>query len=406
MAREKLPWGIGVVLLEGPMTLEELTTAVETSPFVSSSLPRTSRMPSRHRRRMERLSEDVAALVQAGWVVQQGDHFALTELGKIEVDQLATNARSMMEAAVRMLRALGEPKAASVVTLAAQALLALLKLPAGLLSGSVGLINDSIDTLLDLLSSLLVYLGVRFDRERLVSILLVVFMLGTGAFTLYEAVNRFLVPYVPRVGWFPFAVAISSAIAGAGLWTYQRYVGLKSGLMSFVAESVDSRNHIFVALGVTAGLAASLLHFGLLDMFVGLAVAALILWSAIELALALVRSSPERPLDLSHYGFWVEGVYEQQRDAYFRDWMLFLVDRGEAQTRGDLAAQLRQVSDLRDNPWLRAVGLNRQIMGDTAQEESLDSLFCEGWVLDQKPLALTSKGRKQLRRRIGRHRRH
>lgn len=48
---------------------------------------------------------------------------------------------------------------------------------------------------------------------------------------------------------------------------------LQNGLMAFIAESVDSRNHVIVALAVTAGLAASLLRFGLLDMLVGLAVA-------------------------------------------------------------------------------------------------------------------------------------
>jgi divalent metal cation (Fe/Co/Zn/Cd) transporter len=35
----------------------------------------------------------------------------------------------------------------------------------GLLSGSVGLLNDSLDTILDLLSSLLVYLGVGIRQN-------------------------------------------------------------------------------------------------------------------------------------------------------------------------------------------------------------------------------------------------
>jgi len=50
--------------------------------------------------------------------------------------------------------------------------LAALKLPAGLLSGSVGLLNDATDTLLDGISSLLVYAGLRFDRERTVNVVL------------------------------------------------------------------------------------------------------------------------------------------------------------------------------------------------------------------------------------------
>jgi hypothetical protein len=319
MSREKIPWGIGLYLLDGPLTIEEIKNNYETNPFASSRQSGfytglyTNR--ARHRRRLERLSEDLARLVQVGWVTQEGDRYALTESGREQVSRKAANAQSYLEEVSKRLRALFRPEVASKVTLIVQTFLAVIKLPAGLISGSVGLLNDSADTILDLLSSLLVYLGIRFNKERLVSILLVVFMLGTGGFTLYEAVHRFLTPYVPEVDWFPFVAALLSALAGLLLWTYQRYVGLQNGLMAFIAESVDSRNHVIVALAVTAGLVASLLHFGLLDMLVGLAVAVLILWSAIDLAVDLMRSSSGQ-VDLSRYGFWLQHVYEQGRETY------------------------------------------------------------------------------------------
>lgn len=55
--------------------------------------------------------------------------------------------------------------------------------------------------------------------------------------------------------------------------------------MAFITGSVDSRNHVSVAQGVTAGLMGSLLQFGLLDMLIGLVVALLILWSAVNWSL-------------------------------------------------------------------------------------------------------------------------
>jgi len=309
-----------------------------------------------------------------------------------------------METAGRKLRALEEPVVASKVTLAVQSLLALVKLPAGLLSGSVGLLNDSFDTLLDLLSSLLVYLGVRYNRERLISTLLVVSMLVTGGFTLFEAVRRFFVPYLPKVDWFPFAAAGLSALTGLGLSTYQRYVGLHSGSMAFIAESIDARNHVIVSLGVTAGLVASLLRFSLLDMLVGLAVAVLILWSAVGLALDLLRASPEKPVDLSRYGFWLQGVYEQRREAYLRGWMLALIEGGEARTRSELAGCIRQAVDFRENPWLESVGLDWRLVSDAVIEASLDELFSGGWVSDHEPLALSPKGEEYVRREFRDHR--
>jgi hypothetical protein len=174
--------------------------------------------------------------------------------------------------------------------------------------------------------------------------------------------------------------------------------------MAFIAESVDSRNHVIVALAVTAGLIASLLHFGLLDMLVGLVVAILILWSAIELAIELVRSSGGQ-VDLSRYGFWLQHVYEQGRETYLRDWMLAIVDRREVATRGELAAHIRQAVDFQDNPWLRSVGLNRQLLADSVIEQGLNELFSDGWVVDREPLALSLKGKGYVERHTGRHRR-
>jgi hypothetical protein len=399
MLTQKVSRGVAMCLLGGPLTLEGIKAGVESSPFATSLRPGPGRKEVRDRRRAIKLSDGLTELIRAGWVVQQEECFALTPLGRTEAGRAAEEVRTSINAASRTLRALVQPEAASKVTLAVQVILAAIKLPAGLLSGSVGLLNDSADTILDLLSSLLVYLGIRFDSERLVSILLVVFMLATGGFTLFEAVSRFLVPSVPQVDWFPFVAAVLSALAGLVLWTYQRYVGLHSNLMAFIAESVDSRNHVIVALGVTAGLAASLLHFSLLDMLVGLAVAVLILWSAVELAIELVRSSPEKPVDLSHYGFWLQGVYEHGREAYLRGLMLSLIHYHEVRTREELAARIRQAVDLRDNPWLKPVGLDRQLVADPILEQSLNELFSGGWVVDQEALVLSERGKEYLKRR-------
>jgi hypothetical protein len=298
-----LKWGVGLYLLDGPMTREQILSSDTNNPFASPRQLGTYGHGRGQQRRAQRLSDNLAALIKAGWVTLDGDAFVLTSLGREQVTQARDKALVSLTGLSHWLRSLVQPDTASRVILIVQVSLALIKLPAGLLSGSVGLLNDSLDTILDLVSSLLVYLGLRFNRERLVSALLVVFMLVTGSLTLYEAVQRLVTPCVPKVDWFSFGAALLSAVAGLVLWTYQRYIGKSSGLMAFITESVDSRNHVIVAVSVTAGLAASALQFGLLDMVVGLAVALLILWSAIELAVDLLRSSSDGQIDLARYGF-------------------------------------------------------------------------------------------------------
>jgi Cation efflux family len=405
MSKQKVPWGIGMILLDGPLTMEEIKTEAEKNPFASSVPPGPSGRQMRHRRHAGRAPNDLAELIQAGWVIQDGDRYMLTTLGREQASRAKEEAISALSLVGDKLRSLTQPESASKVTLIVQILLALIKLPAGLLSGSVGLLNDSLDTILDLFSSLLVYLGIRFNKERLVSILLVVFMIITGGFTLYEAVQRFFTPYVPKVDWFPFAAALLSAIAGLVLWTYQRYVGIQSGLMAFITESVDSRNHVIVALGVTAGLVASLLQFGLLDMLVGLAVALLILWSAIELVVDLVRSSADGQVDLTRYGFWLQGVYERARKGFLKNLALSLVESQQVETKPELLERVRRFVDFKDNPWMQAVGLGRQLATDPLIEQTLDEIFKQGWVIDQEPLILSEEGKKYIRKKPNRRRR-
>jgi hypothetical protein len=372
-----LRWGVCGYLLDGPKTLEALNAIAQDVPCPFLPQPGFYRRGRWKARGLERLPADLDALVRASWVTHESGTFALTDQGRELFNQRMEHVRRTLAWVGGRAACYFRPEVASIVTLVVQALLALVKLPAGLLSGSVGLLNDSADTVLDLASSVLVYLGVRFNRERAVSVLLVVFMLGTGGFTLYQAVHRLFSPYVPHVDWFPFAAAILSAAAGLALWTYQRYVGLQSGLMPFITESVDSRNHVFVALSVTAGLAASLLNFGLLDMLVGLAVAVLILWSAVELALDLVHASAGSGPDLSRYGFWLDGLYHHVRNAHVREVMLDLIDHQAVQTKAELVDRTRQAFDYRNNEWMRLFGLDRQFAGDADIERALQGLVSD-----------------------------
>jgi hypothetical protein len=275
--------------------------------------------------------------------------------------------------------------------------LAAFKLPAALLSGSVGLLNDAIDTLLDGLSSLLVYLGIRSDKERVINVVLVTLMLVTGFLTLYEAARRFFVPSKPEVDWFAFLAVILSALVCLALWAYQRYVGLRSGIMALITQSVDSRNHVIVAASVTTGLVASLLRFPLLDTLVGLGVALLILKSAIELAVETVRSLGKEEIDLSRFEFGIAATFQRFLQSQLRDWMLYLVDKQGIGTRAELVARASQALDLNQIPAVRAMELAKgQPQAAGLVEQSLAELFRRGWLSGEELLMVTDAGKKHL----------
>jgi ribosomal protein S19E (S16A) len=334
-------------------------------------------------------------LLERGWITRDGELYALTPQGRAAVEKRMSEL-GQIGAAVRKFLV---PQNVSKVTLGIHLGLAAIKIPAALLSGSVGLLNDALDTLLDAISSMLVYLGFRFNKERVVNVLLVLLMLSTGATTFYEAVRRFFVATNFEASWFTFLAAILSACICLLLWIYQRYVGLRSGSIALITQSVDSRNHIIVAASVTAGLIASLLRFPLLDTLVGLAVSLLILKSAIELTIEMVRSFTEEEVDLSSYEFGLAVRLEKFRETQLRRWLLYLVGKEGIKTRAELVRRGRQVLDYERVPAFQAMGMaQNQMQASEMVDRSLSELIERGWVVEDKQVNVTDTGKKRLRR--------
>jgi len=350
---------IAAALYDGPRTLEQI--ADDSWGFmVVAGLSRLTE--KRAQAQVGVVERQLASLLDSQWVLKQGEQYTLTELGRREVENRFARLGETGAAVRRVL----EPATVSQITLGVHLGLAAIKLPAGLLSGSIGLTNDAADTLLDAISSLVVYFGLRCNRERLANALLVIFMLGTGAATFYGALRRCFVPAIPEADWLAFFASIVSAVVCLLLWSLQRYVGLRHGSLALVAQSVDSRNHVIVAAGVTAGLVAALLHFPILDTIVGLVVALLILKSGVELGLELLRSFKEGEADLSRFGFGlVAESYEGLRRSRLREWISFL--------------GARRALDPERIPGIRAMGLlEGQVQVDKLVDEILEELFGKG----------------------------
>ncbi len=340
----------------------------------------------------QQLLQDIEVMLAAGWVTCQNEQYVLTGSGQQKANKQLIKIREFGN----LLQKFSRPQTVSQVAVFVHLALAAIKLPVGLISGSIGLINDAADTLLDGLSSILVYMGLRFDRERAISFVMVILMLGTGGLTFYEAVQRFFIPFEPDVDWFTFLVIILSALVCLGLGAYQRYVGLKSGSFALIAQSVDARNHVIVAAGVSAGLIASLIHIGLLDTFVGMIIALLILKSAIELAFELVRSTGEEKPDLSHYtpGFYQR--LEQFRQTQLSTWMLYLIHSGRAQTRLEIHALAYEALDFNQYPVLIEMGLGSNFSMDEMIQRSIAELFERDWVTEDQQIKMSQAGREYL----------
>jgi Co/Zn/Cd efflux system component len=341
---------------------------------------------------LQELTQDLDKMVDWGWVYCLGEKYALSEMGRQQAEEHLASVRK----AGSLMQNLMRPATVSKVGVIVHFILAALKLPAAILSGSIGLFNDAADTLLDGLSSLMVYFGIRFNRERSVNVVLVLMMLLTGLYGLFEAVRRFFVPFEPSVDRFTFLASIISAMVCLVLGLYQRYVGLKTGNMALITPSVDSRNHVIVAAGVISGLVASLLSITLLDTLVGVFIAILILKSGIDLAAELIRSRGKDVSDLSRYEMGLTKRYDEFRHAQLRDWMLYLVLTHRAKTPSDLIEEASQALDFDQYPVLRAFGLGNQGQSQEMISRSLAELVECGMLDGNGLLEVTHQGKEHL----------
>jgi protein-S-isoprenylcysteine O-methyltransferase Ste14/Co/Zn/Cd efflux system component len=377
-------WGIAITLLEKPLTVEGIQEQFYAfsrrfgffGNIISESMHKRVSFTNW-------LDDRLTGLMKRGWIVRDGRTYALTDRGR----EAANKALLQVERAQGHMDNLATPENASKLTLIVHLFLAVLKLPAGIISGSVGLLNDAIDTLVDGVASLMVYWGLRVKRERLVSRLLVLFMLATGGFAFIEAVLRIIRREPVEADWFAFIAVLISALVCAVLWFIQRFIGLRRQSMALITQSVDSRNHVIVAGGVTAGLIAGLLRFPWLDYLVGVVVAVLILKSAVELAVELIRSRNEETPDLGKFQF---GVYERFRRSQLRSYMLFLVRNQEAVTRGDLLNRVHTAFDFQGNVFLRSMRAERL----AGSEELIQSCYRD--LIEKKLLVEEGNGQTRL----------
>lgn len=348
------------------------------------------------------VQEAIGELEQEGMVIHRGAYPELVEDKvyslTVKGQQRAKKHRRQYQEFGRLTKRLLHPQTVSLVGLAVHLVLAVLKLTAGVISGSIGLISDGMDTALDGLSSVLVYVGLRLKKEQAVSVVLVLLMLGVGIGAGYEALHRVFIPEPVEVDPLTFAAVILSGLVCLLLSLYQRYVATRSKQQPLIAQAVDSRNHAIVAVGVITGLIATLLRFPLLDTLVGLAVAALILKSGVELALETMRMLRGEEMDFSRYELGFVEAYRHFQERQLGDWLLYVITEEGSVTQPALLAHCRETLDaqnvpiLRELGWGKELGLEKQVLGvlETLVEQRLITL-------EEEVLAVTGRGRAELR---------
>jgi ferrous-iron efflux pump FieF len=171
------------------------------------------------------------------------------------------------------------------------------KLGAWLLTDSIAMLSSLIDSLLDLVASLITLLAVRQamvpadgehrfghgKAEPLAAMAQAGFIAGSAVLLLSEAVGRLFDPQPIQQTAVGIGVMTFSIAATLGLVTFQRYVIARSGSVAIRADSAHYKADLLANLGVIAALAVTgFLDLPIVDPIFGIAVAGFIAYGAWE----------------------------------------------------------------------------------------------------------------------------
>ncbi|MDZ4382125.1 MAG: cation diffusion facilitator family transporter [Parvibaculum sp.] len=167
-------------------------------------------------------------------------------------------------------------------------------------TGSIAMLGTLTDSLLDGAASLLNLFAVRAslapaDREHrfghgkaeaLAGLGQSIFIFGSAAYIVFEAVRRLLDPQPVAYSGAGIAVVVIAIVLTLALVAYQRHVVSETRSLAIEADSIHYRGDLFMNLSVIAALVLSgYLGFHWADPAFGILIAALIAWSAAKIVI-------------------------------------------------------------------------------------------------------------------------
>ena len=284
------------------------------------------------------------SLIEQGMLrLNEDNKYELTEEGREEAKKSARE----IEKAVISISQLLSPAAAARNTVIADFFLAVMKLLAGFLSASVGLIADGADAAIDTVSASVVWAGIKFKKEFLGTLIIISMMFITAISVGYESATKIIDAInatIPPISLPCLVIAVEgiALVAAAVLHFYQRYVGKSSGSLALISQSIDSKNHIYVAAAVIIGAVFSVFGICFVDALIGAFVATRILIDGFGLSKEAFYSIRGEETDFSKYKIPLERHWRLNKLETFRTWILYSIKEDGLNTKEGLIDSLER----------------------------------------------------------------
>ncbi len=270
--------------------------------------------------------------------------YELTEEGKAKAE---LTAQTMERGAEMLQNQFLSPTAAARNCTASYIFVAALKMVAGLLSGSVGLLADGADTTVDTAASAIVWFGMKFKREILGTITILSLMFLTAGLLFYDSgvsiFENMQGTFVPMT--MPYMVIAVELIAMLSMFVvsfYQRFVGKRSQSLALISQSIDSKNSVYSSVAVVIGAVFSIFGVHWVDAVVGAFIAVRISLDGIDLTREVAKTMRGEMPEFSKYKMPFEKQIGERRMEGFRNWVLYSIHEDKASTKEQIVASLEK----------------------------------------------------------------
>ncbi len=201
---------------------------------------------------------------------------------------------------------------AALASMSVGAILTLSKAVVWVMTGSVAMLGSLTDSALDLLASIITFMGVRTalippdadhrfghgKAEGLAALAQSAIMLGSASFLALEALTRLFKPQVVEHTWIGVAISVFAIVLTGVLVVFQHFVIKRTDSIAIGADHLHYKGDLLLNLAVIAGLALS--GFGgilWVDGVFGLAIAGYIGFGATRIVRKAIDMLMDKEMD-------------------------------------------------------------------------------------------------------------
>ena len=205
--------------------------------------------------------------------------------------------------------------------------LSIIKLGAGIITGSAGLIAEGFHTSIDIFASFVTWLGIKIDKEAHAGLIGGVVICVVGLLILGSAIYSIFLGWDLRLEWVAIIIIVINISVNLILMRYKFYVGGRTRSIALVADAYHSKTDIWSSLAVLTGLIGALLGYPVLDSIAGVAVSLFILVGGFRIIIEARRllKEGEEP-ELKKFSGYLERHIESVTDMgiLYSLWLLNL----------------------------------------------------------------------------------